>query len=91
MVNPRVVLNDEDITPVADKLHGPLEEQLTSALQAAADDVESHYHGEDVDETADELLEHAKDALHPDIAAGFHPDPAELRDVAEAIVTEKTT
>jgi hypothetical protein len=32
------------------------------------------------------LLEQTKAGLHPDIAAGFSPDPAELRRVAEAIV-----
>jgi hypothetical protein len=90
MVKPHIVLSTDPANEVTDKLHDPLEAQLTSALQAAADEVESEYHGENVDETTDELLEHAKDALHPDIAAGFRPDPAELRRVAEAIVEPPT-
>jgi hypothetical protein len=88
MVKPRVVLADDSANPVVDKLHDPLQAQLTSALQSAADEVDSQYHGEGAVEAAAELLDHAKDALHPDIAAGFHPDPHELRDVAEAIVDE---
>lgn len=86
MVEPHVSLDPGTLGPVERKLQGPLEEQLTSALQAAADRVAARYAGQGVDEVAALLLAEARDGLHPDIAAGFTPDPAELRRVAAAIV-----
>ena len=86
MVEPHINLDPAGLTPVQRKLQGPLEDQLTSALQAAADKVGRHYDGEPVDEVSDELLTETKAGLHPDIAAGFIPDQREMRRVAEAIV-----
>ena len=63
-----------------------MEEQLTSALQAAADKVKQGYAGEPVDEIEARLLAETKTGLHPDIAAGWSPDQAELRRVAQTIV-----
>jgi hypothetical protein len=40
---------------------------------------------------ADTLLERTRSGLHHDIADGFHPDPAQLRHVAETIVAEADT
>jgi len=88
MVEPHINLDPATLSPVQEKLRGPLEEQLTSALQAASDKVADQYTGEPVDEVADELLAGTKAGLHPDIAAGFVPDQRELRRVAEAIVRE---
>jgi len=88
MVEPHINLDPANLTPVQQKLQGPLEEQLTSALQAATDRVSDHYAGEPVDEVADELLTETRSGLHPDIAAGFLPDQRELHRVAEAIVHE---
>jgi hypothetical protein len=86
MAEPQVTLDANSLNPVEDKLRGPLEDQLTSALQAAKDKIQRTYAGESVDEVAQELLDGTRAGLHPDIAEGFHPDPAELRRVAEAIV-----
>ncbi len=86
MVEPHISLDSQTLSPVEEKLRGPLEDQLTSALQAATDRVTEAYAGESVDEVARMLLQQTKDGLHPDIAAGFTPDPAQLRHVAEAIV-----
>jgi hypothetical protein len=86
MVEPHVSLDPASLSPVEQKLRGPLEDQLTSALQHATDKVNDNYAGEPVDEVADELLTETKAGLHRDIAAGFVPDQRELRRVAEAIV-----
>ena len=86
MAEPQVTLDPNRLHPVEAKLRGPLEDQLTSALQAATEKVRHAYGGEDVDQVADMLLERTRDGLHPDIAAGFQPDSAELRRLAEAIV-----
>jgi len=86
MVDPQITLDPQSLNPVEEKLRGPLEDQLTSALKAAADRVGAQYSGQSVDEVTAALLEETKAGLHPDIAAGFHPDIAELRHVAEAIV-----
>lgn len=86
MVEPHISLDPQNLSPVEEKLRGPLEEQLTSALRAATDKVRQEYAGQSVDEVAALLLQHTREGLHPDIAAGFTPDPAELRRVAEAIV-----
>jgi hypothetical protein len=86
MGEPHVTLDPDDLSPVEAKLRGPLEEQLTSALQAATDKVTHAYAGEPVEQVTDELLSQTKAGLHPDIAAGFAPDQGELRRVAEEIV-----
>jgi hypothetical protein len=86
MIDPQVNLDPRSLSPVEQKLRGPLEDQLTSALQAAADKIEHEYAGQSADELTMMLLERTKKSLHPDIAAGFSPDPAELHRVAEAII-----
>ena len=86
MSEPQVTLDPNSLNPVEEKLRGPLEEQLSSALQAATEKIRQAYAGESVDEVARMLLDGAREGLHPDIAAGFRPDTAQLRQVAEAIV-----
>jgi len=86
MVDPQVTLDPRSLSPVEDKLRGPLEDQLTSALQAAADKIQSEYAGQSADELTVLLLERTRRSLHPDIAAGFTPDRSELHRVAEAII-----
>jgi len=88
MTEPQVTLDSDSLNPVEEKLRGPLQEQLTSALRAATDKTRQEYAGEPVDEVAAALLERTRSALHQDIADGFHPDPAQLRQVAETIVAE---
>jgi hypothetical protein len=87
MSEPHVTLEQADLGPVPEKLRGPLEEQLSSALQRATEVVQNDYHGESVDEVAARVLEEARRALHPDIAHAFQPDPQELHRVAEVIVS----
>lgn len=86
MQEPQIHLDPASLNPVEEKLRGPLEEQLTSALQAATDKVSHDYAGEPAETVAVKLLEQTRAGLHPDIAAGFTPDQAELHQVAEAIV-----
>jgi len=86
MTEPHVTLDTASLTPVEEKLRGPLEDQLTSAMRAAADKITHEYAGEPVDAVTVMLLEQTRAGLHPDIAAGFTPDQDELRRVAEAIV-----
>jgi hypothetical protein len=86
MVEPQITLDPQSLNPVEEKLRGPLEAQLTSALQAATERVQADYHGEGVEQVGQELLTETRSGLHPDIAAGFEPDRGELRRVAEAIV-----
>ena len=81
-----VTLDDAQLSPAAQKLHEPLEAQLSSALQRAAEVISHDYHGESVAEVSSRLLAVAKESLHPDIAAGFNPDAAELRTAAEAVI-----
>ncbi|GAA2468923.1 hypothetical protein GCM10010435_91570 [Winogradskya consettensis] len=88
MVEPHVTLDPNSLSPVEEKLRGPLEQQLTSAMQAATDKVSHEYAGEPVDTVATEILDETKAGLHHDIADGFVPDQRELRRVAEAIVRE---
>jgi hypothetical protein len=88
MTEPQVTLDPQSLNPVEEKLRGALEEQLTSALQAATDQTRQAYAGEGVDVVCRQLLERAKEHLHPDIAAGFQPDHAQLLQVASAIVAE---
>ena len=86
MAEPHITLDTDSLNPVEQKLRGPLEDQLTSALAAATDKIRQRYAGEPVADVEAELLREAKAGLHPDIAAGWSPDPAELRRVAESIV-----
>ncbi|MEV6630154.1 hypothetical protein AB0M54_05315 [Actinoplanes sp. NPDC051470] len=87
MVEPQVNLDPQSLSPVERKLQGPLEDQLSSALAAATDKISERYAGENVDQLTEQLLIETRTHLHPDIAAGFQPDQAELRRVAEAIIT----
>ena len=86
MVEPHITLDPNNLSPVEEKLRGPLEEQLTSALQAAAHKVSDDYAGEPVEAVTGELLAQTRAGLHPDIAAGFTPDQGELRRVAQEII-----
>ena len=86
MAEPQIHLDPASLSPVEEKLRGPLEEQLTSALQAATHKISDEYAGEPVDAVTGKLLAQTRAGLHPDIAAGFSPDQGELRRVAEAIV-----
>ncbi|MEV4118438.1 hypothetical protein [Micromonospora sp. NPDC049645] len=86
MSEPHVTLDPRGLDPVQQKLRGPLEEQLTSALQAATDRVRADYGGEPVEQVCQRLLEETRSGLHPDIAAGFNPDMDEFCRVAVSIV-----
>ena len=86
-MEPQITLDPQSLSPVEEKLRGPLEDQLTSALQNATDKMEQGYAGQSVDEVERELFERTKAGLHPDIAAAFAPDHAQLRQVAQAIVS----
>jgi hypothetical protein len=87
MAEPHVTLGQPNLDPVPEKLREPLEAQLSSALQRATEVVSSDYNGESVDEVVSRLLAETRSALHPDIADAFHPDPIEIRRLAEAIKT----
>ena len=87
MAEPHVTLAPQSPNSVEEKLRGPLEDQLSSALQAATVKIRHRYAGESVDQVAMMLLDQARAGLHPDIAAGFHPDHEQLRHLAEAIVS----
>ncbi|QOC91311.1 hypothetical protein [Micromonospora craniellae] len=89
MSEPHVTLEPRD--PVQEKLRGPLEQQLTSALQVAADRIRDSYTGEPVEQVCQRLLDETRAGLHPDIAAGFQPDMDEFCRVAVAIVRGETT
>lgn len=89
MSEPHVTLAQADLGPVPEKLRGPLEEQLSSALQRATEVVSHDYHGEPVDEVQARLLAETRSALHPDIAHAFQPDPWELHRLAEVIVSRE--
>lgn len=86
MSEPHVSLDPRGLTPAQEKLREPLEEQLTSALQAAVERIRADYHGETLDIVRQRLLDETRDGLHPDIAARFRPDMDELTEVAAAIV-----
>jgi hypothetical protein len=86
MTEPQVTLDAGSLNPVEEKLRGPLEEQLTSALQAATDKTRQTYGGESVEVVTGQLLARTREGLHPDIAQGFQPDDSQLRQVAESIV-----
>jgi hypothetical protein len=79
---------DPGADPAVQKLQEPLEAQLTSALQRAAEEITHDYHGESVDEVSRRLLETTRASLHPDIAAAWAPDEHQLRLAAEAIVSD---
>jgi hypothetical protein len=81
-----VSLDDAQLSPAAQKLQEPLEAQLSSALQRAADQLAQDYHGESAAEVSARLLETARSSLHPDIAAAFQPDAAELDQAARAVI-----
>jgi hypothetical protein len=85
MTEPQITLDPHGLNPVEEKLRRPLEEQLTSALQAATDKTRQTYAGEPVETVCRQLLERTKEHLHPDIAAGFQPDHDQLLQVAQAI------
>jgi len=87
MAEPHVTLGQPDLGPAPEKLRAPLEEQLSSALRRATESVSNDYNGESVDEIAGRLLFETRSALHPDIADAFQPTPAEMRRVAEVIVS----
>jgi hypothetical protein len=89
MSEPHITLDPAGLNPVEEKLRGPLEDQLTSALQAAADRVRNTYGGEPVESVCQRLLDETRAGLHPDIAAGFDPDMDEFCRVAVAIVRGK--
>jgi hypothetical protein len=89
MAEPHVTLGQPKLGPVPEKLRGPLEEQLGSALQRATEVVSNDYHGESVEEVAARLLSETRSALHPDIADAFQPEPTEMRRVAEMIVSRQ--
>ncbi|MEU4236304.1 hypothetical protein [Actinoplanes sp. NPDC026619] len=91
MSDPQVTLDPSHLHGVEAKLRGPLEEQLTSALQAATEKTKQTYAGEDIDQVTATILERTKAGLHHDIADGFHPDPDQLRHVAENIVAGADT
>jgi hypothetical protein len=91
MGEPHVTLDPESLNPVEERLRQPLQEQLSSALQAATERVEEAYDGQSVDEVCRMLDRETRRGLHPDIAAGFQPDHAELRRLAEVIVNREET
>jgi hypothetical protein len=91
MVEPQISLDPQNLSPVQQKLQGALEEQLSSALQAAKETISSRYAGESADRLTQELLVETRSHLHPDIAAGFTPDNAQLHQVAEAIIARAQT
>lgn len=86
MTEPQVTLDPQSLNPVEEKLRGPLEQQLTSALQVATDKTRETYAGESVEVVTEQLLARTREGLHPDIARGFQPDHDQLRQVAESIV-----
>lgn len=90
MDEPKVTLDVRQLGPVQRRLRGALEEQLTSALQAATVKVRDGYAGEPVDVVRTRLLEETRAGLHHDIADAWQPDPSELQRVAETIMRQDT-
>jgi len=86
MTEPQVSLDPADLNPVEKKLRGPLEDQLTSALQAATDKIASAYAGENAAQVTAMLLAETKAGLHPDIAVAWSPDQRQLHQVAKEII-----
>ena len=87
MTKPQVRLDPASLGSV-EKLRGPLEAQVTSALHQAVDRVEDDYQGESVDQVATELVEETKSGLHADIAEAITPNEQQMRSVAEGIVAD---
>ncbi|MEU8001012.1 hypothetical protein AB0B66_07610 [Catellatospora sp. NPDC049111] len=81
-----VSLDSDDLNAVERKLQVPLEAQLTSALEQAANRVADQYDGQSEDEVAAWILRETREGLHPDIAEGFQPDDDKLREVARAVM-----
>ena len=77
-----VSLDRDDLNTVERKLQVPLEAQLTSALEQAANRVADQYDGQGEDEVADWILRETRQGLHSDIADGFQPDEAKLRELS---------
>lgn len=90
MSEPHVTLDPSGLTPTQQKLRGPLEEQLTSALKAATERVSAAYAGEPVEDVCQRLLDETRSGLHPDIAASWQPEMGEFCRVAVAIVRGET-
>ena len=86
MSEPHVTLDPDGLNQAQQRLRGPLEEQLSSALRAATERVQTGYAGEPVEEVCRRLLDETRAGLHPDIAQGFIPDMDEFCRVAVAIV-----
>jgi len=89
MGEPHVTLDPASLNPVEERLREPLQEELSSALQVATERVEKRYAGESVDEVCRMLEAETRRGLHPDLAAGFQPDHAELCRLAEIIVARE--
>ena len=88
VVHPRIQLDPAMSLGPVEKLRGPLEAQLTCALQVAVDDVDDNYHGESVPKVTNELIQKTKSGLHRDIAEAFEPNPRQLQSVARSIVED---
>jgi hypothetical protein len=86
MSEPHVTLDPRGLSRTEQRLKGPLEEQLTSALRAATDRVRTGYADEPVEVVCQRLLDETRSGLHPDVAAGFDPDMDEFCRIAVAIV-----
>ncbi|MDG4765678.1 hypothetical protein O7632_16460 [Solwaraspora sp. WMMD406] len=86
MSEPNVTLDPASLPAATRHLHDPLEEQLTSAMQAATARIRQDYAGEPVEQVCRRLLDETRSGLHPDIAAAFQPDMTEFCRIAVAIV-----
>jgi hypothetical protein len=83
---PHVTLDPSTLPPEQRKLHAALEDQLTSALRAAAERVAADNAGQPMEDLCARLEAETRRGLHPDVAAGWLPDREELCRVAEAII-----
>ncbi|MEV0453590.1 hypothetical protein [Catellatospora methionotrophica] len=86
MTEMHVSLDGSELNAVERKLQEPLEAQLTSALEQAANRVADRYDGQSEDEVVSWIMRETRDGLHPDIAEGFAPDDDKLRQVAQAVM-----
>ncbi len=84
-----VSLDSSQLDATERKLQDPLEEQLSSALEAAASRVNEEYDGESVEEVQTKLVEETCVGLHPDIAERFPLSEEEVRPIAEAITRDE--
>lgn len=89
MIDPHVSLDSGKLSPAGQKLQGPLEDQLTSALKAATDRIKHRYAGEPVDDVLAQLVDETRAGLHPDIAGAWQPDHDQLYEVARAIASTR--